>query len=222
MKFERLNVLQRTNRQGASRGRLSVFLTGVSAIGLLLIELSVLLVQISPLDHVLSFAQSAPVVSTAIVLGASIVNDREPSDALSDRLETARGLYTSGKVKKLLLSGDGGAFHANEVAVMQRVLLERGVPPSALLLDTQGFRTYESCKRAREVFGVHEAIIVTQRFHMARSLFLCEHFGIEVVGVSADRQRYKNRSLFSLRELGASVKAVIDLFISPPNPPVSL
>ena len=190
-----------------------------SAISFLVVELAVFLIQITPLPF---FRMSAtlPSSQTAIVLGASIKTPTEPSDALEDRLLTALDLYRTGHIRQILLTGDGGAYRSNEIVVMKQFLVDRQVPEHVLYVDPEGFRTYESCKRAREVYGISSAVIITQRFHLARSVFLCRTFGIDVVGISADRQRYRKRFFFALRELGASVKAVIDLEIRIPTPPV--
>lgn len=160
--------------------------------------------------------------TTALVLGASITSPSTPSDALRDRLLTAESLYRTGYVKQVFVTGDGGAYRSNETTVMKSVLEHDGIPPYAIVVDPEGFRTYESCKRAVERFHIKKAIVITQRFHLARSLFLCRSFGMEVRGVIADQQRYRNRWVFALRELGASVKAVIDVYLHPPKPPVNL
>ena len=94
------------------------------------------------------------------------------------------------------------------------------VPLAAILVDREGFRTYESCKRAVQEFSITNAIVVTQRFHLARSLFLCRQFGMSVQGLPADRQPYVKIFVFSVRELLASVKATLDVFVYPPSSPV--
>jgi vancomycin permeability regulator SanA len=156
------------------------------------------------------------------VLGASVKTATEPSDTLLDRLKTTIELYQSGQVRQILLTGDGGAFRSNEIKVMKQALLAAGVPDWVISTDEEGFRTYESCKRAHEVFGITKAIVITQRFHLARSLFLCHSFGIDAIGIIADKQTYRRRGLFALRELGASVKAAIDVFLFSPEPPVEV
>jgi SanA protein len=87
-----------------------------------------------------------------------------------------------------------------------------GVPQEAILLDPEGFRTYDTCRRAREVFGVERAVAVTQRFHTARSLYLCDAAGIDAVAAVADRQGYAlRRVVWEAREYLALVRAVWDV-----------
>jgi SanA protein len=156
----------------------------------------------------------------AIVLGASVKEDGTASDALLDRLKTGVELYQAGKVSKILLTGDGGAFRSNETDTMKRVTLEAGVTSTDVLVDGEGFRTYESCKRAAQEFGIKQAIVVTQRFHLGRALYLCRRLGIDVQGVSADKQSYVRIVYFTIREMGASAKAWWDVNILAPESPV--
>ncbi len=162
--------------------------------------------------------QPAP---TALVLGASVKLDGTPSDALRDRVTTAVELYRQQKVKNLLMTGDNGAFHVNEVATMKRLAVEAGVPEQDVLVDEHGYRTYESCKRAVEVFGVTDGIVVTQRFHLSRALYLCSHLGMtKTQGVPADLETYERIFFFTARDFAASLKAWWDINILPPEPPV--
>ncbi len=124
------------------------------------------------MSHVSQIDSRIKPAEYAIVLGASIKQDGTPSDALYDRIQTAVMLYGDGSVKKLLMTGDDGKFHANEVATMKNVAMELGVPESDILIDGQGYRTYESCKRAKQEFHVDQAVIVTQRFHLGRAMYL--------------------------------------------------
>lgn len=156
----------------------------------------------------------------AIVLGASVTESGDASDALMDRILTGVELYRAGKVDKILMTGDDGAFHIDEVRVMARIATEQGVPATDLIVDGQGYRTYESCKRAKEVLNIDRAVVVTQRFHLARALYLCRSFGIDIQGLAADRQPYKKIVQFTIRDLLSSVKAWFDINIYPPQPPV--
>ncbi len=155
----------------------------------------------------------------AIVLGASVTESGNASDALLDRILTGVELYRAGKVDKILMTGDDGAFHIDEVRVMARIATEQGVPSTDLIVDGQGYRTYESCKRAKEVLHIDKAVIVTQRFHLARALYLCRSFGMEVQGLAADRQPYQKIVEFTVRDLLSSFKAWIDINIWAPKPP---
>lgn len=166
-------------------------------------------------------AEDALPAPIAIVLGASVKSDGTASDALFDRVVTGANLFHDKKVERLLMTGDDGGFHVNEVATMKRLAMTQGVPEENILVDGHGYRTYESCKRAAEVFKIKRAIVVTQRFHLGRALYLCDSFGIEVQGVAADRQRYLRIVHFTLRDLLASAKAWWDVNVDAPEPPVS-
>lgn len=160
--------------------------------------------------------------STVImVLGAGLESNGEPSDALMDRLETGAELYQRKLAPKVLLTGDGGEFRINEVVAMEKAMKGLGVPSEDILIDTRGFRTYESCKRAAEVYKFYDAIVVTQRFHLGRANYLCAHLGMHrVQGVEADKQSYKRIWYFWTRDLVSSVKAWWDVHVLAPKPPV--
>jgi SanA protein len=162
-----------------------------------------------------------PKAETIIILGASVKADKTPSDALRDRLLTGIDLYNKGYGSRILVTGDRGDYHgSNEVEVMEKFLLDRGIPSRSIDVDGQGYRTYESCKRARAEKGIQDAIVVTQRFHMARALYLCNALGVSSIGVVADRTSYVRGTYFWGRDLLSSVKAWWDIHVSPPDPPV--
>jgi SanA protein len=146
---------------------------------------------------------------TAIVFGAGVLPDGQPTTVLYDRVAVAAELYRLGRVRQIILSGDGRPASTQEPEVMRRTALALGVPDAALLLDGGGLRTYESCERARSTFNVGDAVLVTQRFHLPRALFTCDAAGIDVVGVAGDRRRYPWRWLTSwhLRETAATAVA---------------
>ena len=111
-----------------------------------------------------------PRAQAALVLGAQVMPNGAPSSMLSDRITAAAELYEAGRVDKLLLSGDHGRVAYDEVSTMKRILLERGIPAEDIFPDHAGFDTWDSAQRARRVFDVDSAVVVTQRFHMARAL----------------------------------------------------
>ncbi|GAC1404912.1 MAG: hypothetical protein NVSMB56_19420 [Pyrinomonadaceae bacterium] len=159
----------------------------------------------------------------AIVFGASVWRSGHPSPALSKRVATAAELYHAGKVEKLLLSGDNRTPDYNEPAAMRQTALQMGVPERALVLDYAGRRTYDTCFRAREIFGVQRAVLVTQDFHLARALYLCDSFGVQCVGVPAtDRpdegDDYAEATWQLLRETVATLGAWYDIHIARPTP----
>ncbi len=160
-------------------------------------------------------APSAPV---ALVLGAGLERDGSPTPALRDRVATAVDLYKAGKVEKLLMSGDNRFVNYNEPAAMKKLAVLLGVPAEDIVLDYAGRRTYDSCYRAKEIFEVKQVIIVTQRFHLDRSIFLCDAMGVPSVGVVADRRVYQTLPWWELREVLATVAAWWDVNISHPVP----
>jgi vancomycin permeability regulator SanA len=154
----------------------------------------------------------APSRSTAIVFGAGLRRDGTPTQVLADRVATAAALYHQGKVQWLFLSGSTRGEGYDEPEAMRALAIALGVDPQAILMDKQGTRTLETCLRARKAFGIQSALLVTQRFHLPRAMVLCKALGIRADGVQADLSRYSTRSrwLWELRELPASLVAVID------------
>jgi SanA protein len=159
-----------------------------------------------------------PPQPVALVFGAGYWPSGRLSDALADRMEAAIALYQAGKVNKLLLTGDNRVADYNEPAAMAAYARSRGVPDADLVLDYAGRRTYDSCYRARAIFGVERAVLVTQAFHLPRALFTCDRLGLEVVGVVADRHRYVRGLWYEVRELAAVSRAWVDLNILRPVP----
>ncbi len=154
----------------------------------------------------------------AIVFGAAVYPGGRASPILADRVRTAVELYHAGKVPGLLLSGDNRFPNYNEPAVMARLARQWGVPEGALALDYAGRRTYATCWRARHIFGVRRALLVTQRFHLPRALYLCRALGIEAIGVPADRPGgYRGQWWFAgPREILARLRAWWDVHLWPP------
>ncbi len=169
-------------------------------------------------DFVSPSLEDAPHAQCAIVLGARVYGDGTPAPMLADRLETGVRLYELGKVDKLLLSGDHGQTEYDEVNVMLRYVLERGVPDEDVFTDHAGFDTYDTMYRARDVFQVTTALIVTQEFHLARAVYTARALGLEATGVAADIQPYANESKNAAREKLARVKAILQLHITHPEP----
>ncbi|RIK39668.1 MAG: hypothetical protein DCC55_17570 [Chloroflexi bacterium] len=156
----------------------------------------------------------------AIVFGARIYSSGRLSAMLSDRVDTAIDLYQAGKVEKLLMSGDNQYANYDEPGAMMAYAIARGVPVEDIQPDYGGRRTYDTCYRAKAVFQVNSAILVTQRFHLPRALFLCDQLGIDVVGVAADRRTYAPRSIAysESREIPALFAALIDVIRRAPPP----
>jgi vancomycin permeability regulator SanA len=145
----------------------------------------------------------------ALVFGAGVTPGGRPSAVLYDRVATAAGLYRAGKVEKLLMSGDNHVSDYNEVEVMRQTALGLGIPDTDIVLDYAGFRTYDSCYRARDVFGLRAATLVTNAYHLPRALYICRELGLDVVGAAADRQPYPATAKLSweVREVPALLAA---------------
>lgn len=148
---------------------------------------------------------------TVIVLGASVKSNGNLSVMLRDRVESALLLYNKGKVKRFLLSGDNGEANYNEPKAMKKYLIERGVNEDHIYLDYAGFDTYDSMYRAKEIFEVDEAIIVTQGFHLPRAVFLAQEMGLNYIGYRGDKRIYQHEDYNIKREFLANVKAYLEL-----------
>lgn len=170
-----------------------------------------------PRTKIVDDSRSAPV---ALVLGAGLNRDGTAGVVLQDRVETAADLYFTGKVEKLLMSGDNSTVYYDEPTAMLEYALSLGVPAEDIVLDYAGRRTYDSCYRAKEIFGVDDLIVVTQAFHLPRSIFLCNAFGINVTGTPADDANYRlrNYTYWWAREIAATQVAYWDVLITHPTP----
>jgi len=157
--------------------------------------------------------ESATPMRVAIVYGARVYGNGRLSAMVRDRVETGIALYEAGKVDVLLMSGSNQSDDYNEPGDMIAYALQRGVPTEALQPDYGGRRTYDTCYRALEIFGVREAILVTQEFHLPRALFTCRALGMQVQGVVADQREYSERSMrwSTMREVPATIVALYDV-----------
>ena len=162
--------------------------------------------------------ETAPMRRVAVVFGAGVWPGGVLSDVLADRVQTAAELYRRGKVEKLLLTGDNSTLYYNEPKHMGDYAVSLGVPERDVVLDYAGRRTYDSCYRARHIFGVTDAILVTQAYHLDRALFTANGLGIDAVGVGADRRNYIHVKAYWWRELLATALAWWQVKITQPEP----
>jgi SanA protein len=169
-------------------------------------------------DRLITEADAAPARPVAIVFGAGIRQGGRLSPILRDRMDTAIALYHAGKIRKLLVSGDNSTLSYNEPGAMYDYAVSQGVPAEDVVRDYAGRRTYDTCYRAGRIFGVSEAILVTQRFHLPRALFTCRSLGVEAVGVSADRRPYRADGYYRVRDAIATLRAVADVSLLRPTP----
>jgi SanA protein len=161
-------------------------------------------------------AANVPVRRVAIVFGAGLWRNGSPTPVLADRVTAATNLYFAGKVEKLLMSGDNRYVEYNEPEAMRKLAISLGVPNDAIVLDYAGRRTYDTCYRAKAIFMVDQAILVTQAFHMARAIYLCNRLGVDSIGVESDLRIYPKSTLlfWNIRELFATTAAMWDVNIS--------
>jgi SanA protein len=198
---------------------ISRLLLSLIALGSLLLFIPRLITSLYTIKRIYN-VQSAPMHRAAIVFGAGLWLDGTPTPVLRDRVATAAELYFAGKVEKILMSGDNRFIDYNEPGAMHAYAVQLGVPEEAIVLDYAGRRTYDTCYRAKAIFGLHEAILVTQNFHLPRALYTCSQLGMDVIGVSADRRVYQRRAFayWNLRELFATLTALYEVHISRPLP----
>lgn len=162
--------------------------------------------------------EEVPFARAAIVFGAGLTASGAPTAVLKDRVTTAVNLYKTGKVEKILMSGDNRFIDYNEPGAMKSFALEIGMPEEDIILDFAGRRTYDTCYRAREIFQLDEAILVTQKFHLARALYTCNALGLDSVGVAADLRPYRDEGFWSIREIAACLVAFIQVHLTRPEP----
>lgn len=150
-----------------------------------------------------------------LVLGAGVWGDGRPSHMLEDRLLQGIELYENGTSDRLLMSGDHGRKEYDEVNVMKGFAMDRGIPSEHIFMDHAGFSTYESIYRARDIFKVDKVIVVTQRYHMYRALYIAEKLGLEAYGVASDPRQYVGQESRELREILARVKDFLNCILKP-------
>ena len=188
-------------------------LLALAALGLLALIVPRLITTVYSWSRIYT-VEAAPRAGVAIVFGAGLTRGGLPTPILRDRVETAAQLYFAGKVEKLLMSGSDQPGAYSEPEAMQQYALTLGVPFEAILLDRGGLRTYDTCYRAKNIFGLDSAILVTQDWHLPRALFLCNALGVKAAGVEAANRRYWPVMLliWNVREQIATVGAFVDVF----------
>jgi len=165
-----------------------------------------------------SSPEAVPQRPVALVLGAGYWPDGTPSDVMKDRIEAAVDLYRAGRIRKVLFSGDNRFVNYNEPGTMRQYAMTLGLPEEAIVLDYAGRRTYDSCYRARDIFGLQELVVVTQRYHLPRALYICQSLGLDAVGYAADRRPYIHIRQYWAREIPALWLPWWDLWVRHPVP----
>lgn len=160
-----------------------------------------------------------PTTTYGVVFGGGVNEDKTLGPMPKDRLIQGIALFKPGKIEHLMVTGDDGQMRGDEVGVMSKLAIEYGVPKEKVLIDPHGYRTYESCFRESNTYGVKKAVVVSQSFHLPRIIYLCRHFGIETVGVAADFQSYGWDNFYmNVRETGARLKAWWQITLTKPLP----
>ena len=153
-------------------------------------------------------------IDCIIILGAAIWGDK-PSPMLEDRLLEGINLYKNNVSNKIIMSGDHGRKEYDEVNIMKKYAIEKGVPSEKIFMDHAGFSTYESIYRAKEIFGAKKVIIVTQKYHLYRALYISNQLGMEAYGVGADPRQYAGATYRELREILARNKDFVKCILKP-------
>lgn len=163
-------------------------------------------------DYIYSNTEDVPAKKTALVLGAARYIGNRQNLYFTYRIQAAKELYETGKVKAFVVSGDNGRHSYNEPEDMRDALIEAGVPDSIIHMDFAGFRTLDSVVRMNEIFGQESFIVVSQQFHNERAVFLARHYGLEAYGYNA-KDLGLNRSSYrtKVREVFARVKVFVDI-----------
>jgi vancomycin permeability regulator SanA len=212
-----------SNSTGRSFGFFRAFLT-VVLIGLATPILLVGFVWMTTSNQRFDDPANVPPERVAVVFGAGVWADGTPSPMLADRVRAAVELYEANRVSKLLMTGDNRRADYDEVGAMRRFAMERGVPAEDIVLDHAGLSTYDSCYRAREIFGVQGAVLVTQQFHLPRAVYTCQELGVDAVGLGTpDWGRYRDGVVirYTAREVLATVNAVWEVHVTRPEPKIT-
>jgi vancomycin permeability regulator SanA len=187
----------------------------VIAVALLFVPISV--VRFDADGYVRTVAD-VPAQPVGIVFGAAVYGDT-PSTYLASRLDVGLALWHAHKIKVFLVTGDNSQQYYNEPRAMRDYLEAHGVPADLIVLDYAGFDTWESCDRAKRIFGVEHAVVVSQAFHVPRAVFLCRAAGIETYGVGDGDNAWKLAHYEYVydraREIAAAFKAVYQATLTP-------
>lgn len=197
--------------------RLSKAAAGAGVLLALLVVGSNAYILLSTDGESTSVIADVPRTEVAIVPGALVQPNGKMSGMLGDRVRQAARLWHAGKVQKILVSGDHGQWSYDEPDTMRKALVRRGVTPRDIFEDHAGFDTWQTMVRARSIFGVDRAVVVTQGFHMPRALFLAEQAGIDATGLTSDLHSYGYQGEKSdVREVLSRVKAIYDVTLDTP------
>lgn len=179
-------------------------------IGIVFVVASSYLVKNKTEDKIYSDLNAIPKTKVAIIFGAGVRNNK-PSKYLKDRLDAGISLYKNNKVDKILLSGDNGRDEYDELTVMKLYCYENGVDTNKIYIDYAGFDSYSTMYRAKHIFKVDTAILVTQQYHLNRCIYLGEKLGVQCYGFSANTGIYQGYKYYAFRENFSIAKATLDV-----------
>lgn len=169
-------------------------------------------VRISQLDKVYDLGSDLPEINDidcVVVLGAGLQSNGKPSHMLEDRIKVGVDVLNRTGANYILMSGDKSGEYYDEPAAMKKYAEEMGVDPSRILIDNKGFSTFESMTRVKDEYGFDNVIVITQKYHLYRALYIAEDAEIEALGVSADLRPYRNQFVREVREILARVKDLL-------------
>ncbi len=153
-------------------------------------------------------------IDCILILGAGIWEDK-PSHMLEDRLLEGISLYKNGISSKIIMSGDHGREEYDEVNIMKKFAIEKGVPSNDIFMDHAGFATYDSIYRAKEIFKSKKILIVTQEYHLHRALYIANSLGLEAYGVPSNPRKYGGQFFREIREILARNKDFVKCIFKP-------
>ena len=159
-------------------------------------------------------AENLSDVDCILILGAGVWGDK-PSPMLEDRLLEGINLYNNNVSGKIIMSGDHGKEDYDEVNIMKEYAIQKGIPSENIFMDHAGFSTYESIYRAKEIFGAKKMVIVTQKYHLYRALYIANKLGVEAYGVNSDPRKYVGETSREIREILARDKDFVKCIFKP-------
>ena len=154
-------------------------------------------------------------IDVILILGCKVMPNGELSYMLRDRLDKGIELYKNNVASKIIVSGDHGQDEYDEVNAMKNYLIDKGIPSEDIFMDHAGFSTYDSMYRAKEIFGVNKAVVVTQRYHLYRAIYVGKALGMEIYGVPAKEINYYGQFKREIREFAARNKEFVKCIIKP-------
>lgn len=187
----------------------------LSIVAILLLVINVYVV-LSTKDMIITEEQAKEKdeLDCILILGAGIWGDK-PSPMLEDRLNQGIELYNNGVASKIIMSGDHGSKEHDEVNIMKDYAIEKGVPSEDIFMDHAGFSSYDSMYRAKAIFEADNIIVVTQKYHLYRALYIAKQLDIEAYGIASNPRKYSGQSIREIREILARDKDFIKCIFKP-------